>query len=133
DCLKNIDLREAARWSLDRLTCQAATDALIEAVKELSGQEFRVGVINSLGRKSGSSVVEALKGCLAERDREIQLAAAEALAGQGDASVDAAIAALSEGRFGRRGAGRVTRTRIRLAASVAKSDKAAAKKILAQV
>jgi len=133
ECLKNIDLREMSRWCLDRMTCQTATDALIDAVKTLAGQEFRVGVINSLGRKSGSNVVAALKECLAERDPQIQIAAVEALAAQGDAGQDDAIAAVSKG-IGVRGQNRVARARLRLAGAAAKSgNKDAAKKIFESV
>src|SRR5487761_1272527 len=91
ETLRDFDAREMARFALDRMTCQAATDALIDAAVNAVGVEFRVGAINALGRRSGSSVIDALKKCVAERDAEIRLAAAEALAHQADPSADEVI------------------------------------------
>ncbi|HEV7222101.1 MAG TPA: hypothetical protein VGN42_05325, partial [Pirellulales bacterium] len=54
--LGDFDAREMARFALDRMTCQAATDALAEAAKSAFGAEFRVGAINALGRRTGSGV-----------------------------------------------------------------------------
>ena len=112
-CLKDIDLREPARWCLSRLTCQGAADALAECLQTATGTEFRVGVINALGKKSGSNVVEALKGATTDGEPEVRLAACEALANVADAALDAVIAAVDPGRSSRR-AGRVAAARIRL-------------------
>lgn len=138
DCLNNIDLREIARWTLERMTCQGATDVLVEAAKTLAGQEFRVGLLNALARKNGSNVIAVLKECAAERDPQIQLAAAESLATLGDAASDEVIAAIGKVHGGFKGQNRVNsriaRARLRLAGAVAKAgEKDAAKKILTAV
>lgn len=112
--LKNIDLREAARWCLARMTCQGATDALVEAFQTAAGTEFRVGLLNALAKKSGSTVVETLTKATEDDEPEVRLAAAEALAESPDAANDLVIAALEFGgnpRFESRAA----RARIRLA------------------
>lgn len=129
EALKDFDAREMARFALDRMTCQAATDALIDAAVNAVGVEFRVGVINALGRRSGSSVVDALKKCSAERDAEIRLAAAEALANQADPSADDAIVAAAK-QGGYRAGLRTSKARVRLAEALAKAgQKDAAKRI----
>lgn len=129
EALKDFDAREMARFALDRMTCQAATDALIEAAVNAVGVEFRVGAINALGRRTGSSVVNALKKCVAERDAEIRLAAAEALANQSDPSADDAIVAAGR-QGGYRAALRTSKARVRLAGSLADAgQKDAAKRI----
>jgi hypothetical protein len=133
-CLENIDLREPARACLQWLNCQAATDALIEALKTASGTEFRVGLVNALGRKSGSSVVDTLKGVAAEdQEPEVRLAAAEALAEQPVAELDASIAAVDPGASSR-GRGRVARARVRLGGTLVRSgDTAGAKAVFTAV
>jgi len=133
-CLSNIDLREAARWCLARMNCQAATDALVEALKNTSGTEFRVGVVNALARKSGSSVVDALKGVAKDdHEPEMRLAAAEALAEQPVAALDASIAAVDPGASSRNKA-RVARARVRLGETLVRSgDKAGAKTVFEAV
>lgn len=131
--LTDFDAREMARWALDRITCQAATDALVEAALNAVGTEFRVGAINALGRRGASNVVDALKKCAADSDREVRLAAVEALANHVDASADAAMVAA--GRLGGyRSALRVTKARVRLAENLARAgQKDAAKTIFQQV
>jgi hypothetical protein len=133
-CLANIDLREAARWCLARMNCQAATDALVKALSNTSGTEFRVGLVNALARKSGSQVVDTLKGVAAgDHEPEMRLAAAEALAEQPTAALDAAIAAVDPGASSR-GKARVARARIRLGQSLVRSgDTAGAKTVFAAV
>ena len=81
--LDDFAVREMARWCLSRMTCQEATDALVEAARSGVGVEFRIGVIASLGSRRGSQVVEALTECVNDADGEVRVAAAEALARQG--------------------------------------------------
>lgn len=132
-CLKNIDLREAARWCLARMTCQGATDALVAALKDATGTEYRVGLVNALGRKSGSSVVEALKVATTANEPELRLAAAEALAEQNQADLDNVIAEVDSGSLQRNEA-RIDRARIRLGNTLLRhGDKEGAKKIFTAI
>ena len=131
DALKDFDAREMARFALDRMTCQAATDALIDAAVNAVGVEFRVGAINALGRRSGSSVIDALKKCVAERDAEIRLAAAEALAHQADPSADEVIVAAGK-QGGHRAALRTNKARVRLAGTLAQAGRKDAAKSIYQ-
>ena len=135
--LADFEVREMARWALDRMTCQGATDALVEAATKGIGVEFRVGAINALGKRNGSSTTAALRECAKDSDYEIRLAAIEALANHSDAANDEVIAGVSpEGPAGsgRRVNKRVARSRIRLADRLAKAgQKDAAKKIFAAV
>ena len=145
--LADFDAREMARFALDRMTCQAATDALAEAAVSAVGAEFRVGVVNALGRRSGSGVVDVLKKCASDFDPHVRLAAAEALANHADASGDALL--VEAGRQpGHRAALRMSKARLRLAEtlvragqqdagkkiyqSFAQSDAGAAQKMAAQ-
>jgi hypothetical protein len=133
-CLADFEVREMARWALDRINCQAATDALADAAVNSFGTEFRVGAVNALGRKSGSGVIAALKQCLADSDLEVCLAAVESLANHADASIDEAITSAVKPGAGK-GAGnrvmkRVAKARIRLAENLDRSgQRDAAKKI----
>ena len=116
--LNDFDAREMARFALDRMTCQAATDALADAALNAVGVEFRIGAINALGRRSGSQVVDVLKACAGDNDPEIRLAAAEALANHADASADQLIIEVGK-HPGQRAALRSTKARVRLAAKLA--------------
>lgn len=133
ECLTNIDLREPARWCLARMTCQGATDALVEALAKATGTEYRVGLVNALARKSGSSVVDVLKEATTSNEPELRLAAAEALAEQNQADLDDVIATVDSGSL-RRNEARIARARIRLGNTLLRSgDKDGAKKIFAAV
>lgn len=116
--LNDFDARETARFALDRMTCQAATDALAEAALNAVGIEFRVGAINALGRRGGSQAVDALKACASDGDPEIRLAVAEALANQADASADRLLIEAAK-HAGERGQSRSAKARVRLAAKLA--------------
>lgn len=116
--LVDFNAREMARFALDRMTCQAATDALADAALNAVGVEFRIGAINSLALRSGSQVVDVLKACAGDNDPEIRLAAAEALANHSDASADPLIVELAK-HGGLRAQSRVSKARVRLAAKLA--------------
>lgn len=129
ETLRDFDAREMARFALDRMTCQAATDALADAALNAVGVEFRIGAINALARRSGSQLVDVLKACAGDNDPEIRLAAAEALANHSDASADPLIAELGK-HSGQRAQLRTTKARIRLAGKLAAAgQKDAAKNI----
>lgn len=127
--LADFESREMARFALDRMTCQAAADVLAEAALQSVGAEFRVGVVNALGRRSGSGVVDALKKCATDADPHVRLAAAEALANHADASADELLVAAGK-HAGGRAALRATKARIRLAETLVRAgQKDAGKKI----
>ncbi|HXT58276.1 MAG TPA: HEAT repeat domain-containing protein [Pirellulales bacterium] len=129
--LGDFDAREMARFALDRMTCQAATDALAEAATSAIGAEFRVGAINALGRRTGSGVTDALKKCAAESDPHVRLAAAEALAGHSDASADTLLVEAAK-RHGHRAALRMSKARIRLAENLVRAGQKDAGKAIYQ-
>jgi len=122
EALKDFEVREMARWALDRMACAAATAALIEAAQQAVGVEFRVGAINALGRRSGPEVVAALKQCAADGDVEIRLAAGEALANFPDASSEPVIAQILLDRPGNsRAIKRIAIARLQLADTLARA------------
>jgi HEAT repeat protein len=125
----DFDVREMARWALARMTCQGATDALVEAATKGIGEEFRIGAINALGCRPGSSgAAGALKTCASEASPMVRMAAVEALANHPDPAHDAVIEGALRGQG--RGARRVAKARLRLAANLAKAgEKDAARKI----
>ncbi|MFO0947407.1 MAG: HEAT repeat domain-containing protein [Planctomycetota bacterium] len=121
--IQDLDVREMARWTLDRMTCPAATAALVQAAQEAVGPDFRIGAINALGRRSGSEVVSALKACAADPSLEIRIVAAEALANHPDSSSDTAIveAAQGNGILEERARVRLSKARIRLAETLVRN------------
>lgn len=130
--MQDFDVREMARWALQRMTCQAATDALARAALRGIGDEFRVGAIYSLAGRSGSSVREVLVECAGSQSLEVRLAAVEALACQGDAANDAVLAKAAGG--GPRGNKRIARARLRLAEKlVSAGQKQAGRQIYEQI
>lgn len=131
--LDDFDVRDSARAALERLTCQAATDALTEVAGGSSGTEFRVGLMAALGRKSGSGAVAALKTALDDPDGAVRLAAAQSLARHADPAHDALIEAAGKSA-GLRGLRLATRARLELAAHLAAAgQKDAARSILSAV
>ncbi|HUY87451.1 MAG TPA: HEAT repeat domain-containing protein [Pirellulales bacterium] len=129
--LADFDAREMARFALDRLTCQAATDALAETAVNAVGAEFRVGAINALGRRNGSGAVDALKKCAADADSHVRLAAAEALANHADAAADALLIEAGK-QHGHRAALRISKARIRLAENLVRAGQKDAGKAIYQ-
>lgn len=130
-------VRETARYALDRIATQAATDALAEALGKASGVEFQVGVIGALARCGGSGVVEALKQATKAANLEVRLAACEALAQQPEAALDEVIQSVKvfdPAGSAFRAKSRVARSRLQLAATLAgEGQKDAARKILEQL
>ena len=109
--LQELLTREPARWALDRIPTAGATAALIAALDQI-GPDFRVGVINALGKRRGPDVVAAPHKQAAEPNPEVRLAAVEALANLPEASNDDAItAAVQTGSP--RGKARANKARIR--------------------
>jgi aminopeptidase N len=130
EALGDFDAREMARFALDRMTCQAATDALADAALNAVGIEFRVGAINALARRHGSQVVDVLKACAGDNDPEIHLAAAEALSNHADAMSDPLLRELAKHAAAPRAELRLTKARVRLASRLASAgQKDAARQI----
>ncbi len=130
--MKHLDLRESARCALDRIDGEAATNALIAALNEV-GPEFRAGVVNSLGNRSGAKVIKTLQPLITDNDAAVRLAAADALAKTADAGSDAALTLMSkqECPCARKAA---INARIRLAENLAQSGKKpAARKIFQSI
>jgi HEAT repeat protein len=128
--LADAESREMARWALERIQSPAATAALIEAAKNESSVEFRVGAIGSLSRIGGEDAIAALKDLATNAEPEIAVAALEGLACQADATSDKLFeGALAQGTDDRAKT-RLVKARIRLADHLAKSgNKDAAKAI----
>jgi hypothetical protein len=110
ETLGDFDAREMARFALDRMTCQAATDALVHAALNAVGIEFRIGAVNALARRTGSQVVDVLKACAGDSDSEIRLAADPLLC---------ELARQAGPQSGPRVQLRLTKARVRLAARLA--------------
>jgi len=88
--LRDLDVREMGRYALESNPSPAATKALIEAL-DLSGSVFRAGVVNSLAKRKTPEVLAALAKAAADPQREVRIAALEALADHPDPSHDAVI------------------------------------------
>jgi hypothetical protein len=92
-----LELREPARCALDRNMSEEATDALIKAL-DIVGADFRVGVVNSLGKRHGEKVLAALvKVAASDEDPQMRINAVEALANMPEApAVQAALKATQD-------------------------------------
>lgn len=114
--LTDREIREMARWGLDRLPGEASTKALVSALEQV-GPEFRVGVINALSKRKGSDVQAALLRATADGDNEVRLAAVEALANFAEPSNDEPIVAATKTGLPRERT-RAQKARVRLADSL---------------
>jgi hypothetical protein len=123
--LGDLEVREMARFALETNTSDAATRALIAAL-DLVGPVFRVGVVNSLGKRKGPEVVAALRTAAA--DPELRIAAVEALSNFPDPSSDTIIAEASEsGSSEDRSRAQVARVRLAYTLRQAGNEAAAAR------
>jgi hypothetical protein len=126
--IKDLDLREMVRFTLDRVPSDAATEALIQALDEV-GPDFRVGIIGGLAKRRGAHVEAALKKAAADEAKRVRIAAVEALACFADPSNDAIIAKATKADC-RNCRARAHKARVRLAGTLAKAgNEAAARRI----
>lgn len=127
--LDDFNVREMARWALDRIAAPGATATLVDLAKQAVGPEFRVGVVNALGRRSGDDVRAALEQCTTDSDNEVRLAALEALAnlpaGESDTVLEGALQASKDSPTTQR---RLWKARLRLAEGLVRTGQAAAGK-----
>lgn len=127
--LDDFNVREMARWALDRMTSPGATATLVDLAKNAVGPEFRIGVINALGRRAGEDVRVVLAQCALDHDEEVRLAAAEALANLPAVESDQVFdAVLKIGQPGPSAKRRLVKARLRLAEGLVRAGQAAAGK-----
>ncbi len=88
--LDDLEAREMARCSLEGFPSDAATEALVNALKS-AGTTFRVGVLNSLAKRRGESITGALRRAADDTQPEVRMAAIEALAERPEPSHDAIL------------------------------------------
>ena len=125
---EDFNLREMARFALDRNPSAAATMALIGALDHV-GTDFRVGVVNALAQCGCDKSANALRSVAVDSDVEVRLAAVEALANFANPAHDEIIASAA-GAGAPRAKTRVAKARIRLAETLRKAgDQAAATRI----
>jgi len=133
ETLQDFGTREMARWALEGVVSPAGTAVLIAASQNAVGPEFRIGVINALGKKSGPEVVAELKRSCLDEDVEVRTAAAEALANFADPTSDAVLAAVL--RFGEptpRIRERLVKARLRLAENLIRAGQTEAGQAILQ-
>ena len=122
--MEDFDVRDMARFALERNPTAATTAALITAVDHV-GTDFRVGVVNALGRCHCEASMNALRSLTSDADGEVRLAAAEALAGFAEPTHDAIIAGAAKADAPRAEA-RAAKARIRLAETLRNAGEQAA-------
>ncbi len=119
-CLRDLQVRESARYALDTSVSRGTTKALILALDEV-GPEFRVGVVGALARRRTDEVLKVLQGVAADDpDEDVRWAAIEALGNFPEPANDAII---REGGQGWRSRSRVLVARLRLADTLRKAGK----------
>lgn len=118
--LDDLELREDARCTLDRIPSHESDKALVNALDTAVGAEFRVGIVCSLAARPNAFVMAALQKATADCDPEVALAAVEALANFPEPANDVFIAkaAQSACAVARR---RALRARVRFAENLARS------------
>ncbi len=121
-CMGDFYLRESARYAIDRCEGEEATKALVEALDESVGPDFRIGVINALGYRAGDDAKEALMAATKDRDPDVALAAVDVLSRYADPQVDEAIASACHEAEGLHKV-RAMKSRIRLAENLAEAGK----------
>lgn len=89
--LTDKELSHMARYTLQRLPCPEATRALLDALKRCEG-DLKVGVVGSLGDRSGSEVVAALAPYAHGKDSKLALAAVKSLGRIGSAEAAQVLA-----------------------------------------
>ena len=127
--LGDLDLREDARCALDRIPGEQATKVLIDALDISAGPEFRVGIVNSLGRRPSAQAMAALQRATPDSEPEVAMAAVEALANFAEPANDEFIIKATECKcpVARK---RAFNARVRFAENLLKSGaKFAAKKV----
>jgi hypothetical protein len=77
--LADLEVREAARGVLDQIPTLLSTNQLIKAFAQV-GPEFRVSVLNSLGKQHWREAMVTLACAAKDPDLEIRVAALEGLA-----------------------------------------------------
>lgn len=124
EAISDLDVREAARMSLDRNVSEEATQALVKALDEV-GPVFLIGVVNSLARRQGAGVVAALRKAADSECPEVQLAAIEALASFNDPALDEVFAKMAKCPC-QAAKSRIAKARLRYANQLEKSGNKAA-------
>ena len=120
--IKRLDVREMARFALDRRVCEESTAALIKALDEM-GPRFRVGVVNALAKRTDSQpAADVLKGLVGDVDREVVMAAVDGLANFADPTCHAAMTKALKCKC-RKTAQHVDKARLRLAETLVKAGK----------
>jgi hypothetical protein len=115
-CSSDLDIRDMARYALERTSGDEAVKALCDVATKTLGSDFRLGAIGALARRTGGGANEALAACSGDSDPRIRSAAAFAMAEHPEPGFDAAICKALEGTPGACNA-----ARLRLATSVARS------------
>ena len=109
----DLEIRDSVRCVLEMIGTQPATTALIKGLREAS-PEFRIGILNALGRQGWADAEAALALATQDPDAEVRLAALEGLANFPEASRDKLfVAATQEGTPRQRA--RAEKARVRLA------------------
>jgi HEAT repeat protein len=123
-CIGDLDLRDMARYALERIPGPQASQALIAALDKEVGPTFRVGIINSLARRGCQLSHQAIKRATGDANKPVRIAAVEALAWFPDISGDAYMVKMSkdECKDCRR---RANIARVRLAGTLNKAGKEA--------
>jgi HEAT repeat protein len=77
--LKDPETSDMARFAIDRIPGKAADDALIDAVKNNSDDNIKIGAVSSLGNRRAASGVDVIAEQLKSDNKKLAAAAASAL------------------------------------------------------
>jgi HEAT repeat protein len=109
----DLEIRDSVRSVLEMIGTQRATTALIKGLAKAS-PEFRIGILNALGRQGWADAAAALALATQDADPEVRLAALEGLANFPDAANDKLFVAATQTGTPRERM-RAQRARLRLA------------------
>ena len=85
ELLKDVDLRDKVRTTLEKIATPEACAALREALKDAE-PPFKCALLHSLGQLQDAQSVETIKTCLQDSRFEVLMAALDALIWSGDPS-----------------------------------------------
>lgn len=132
--MTDLQLREPARFALDRIPTPAATAALVRAAKNAVGSRFLVGVMHALGQRTGDGVYEALVEGTKDANGDVRVAAAEALAQHADPAGDQHINDVAADGLTAIQQKQLAKARVRLAGTLMHASKLAeAKTVFASI
>lgn len=113
--MKDLDVREMARYALHRNSAPEATVALIDALNNSFGPTFRAGIVATLADKQCPKAIAAVQDATRDDDKKVRMVAAQCLAAIARPENDEIIVSVAKAMKCPKAMKKLTRSRIQLA------------------